>query len=409
MATLYRSVIQRYSPTPAVKSMFPLFLLMVNECVRLGLDAKATEYEDVKRVCYSRMLEFQVDHGYRVSAIFEASNLLKKNRTDSQKVKVRPPFCHRPYVAVSVGVRLEGDRLSLPGLDTIELTSHSLSVLRQNGVSLTSVTVTPTTCSVVYHKVVEALIPSGMMAVDVNLDNVTTFDTSGSLHSYDLSALTVIHETYRRVKSRFRRNDVRIKRRVFRKYAAIEWQRKEAILHNVSSQVVEQAVSRRQALVLEDLRGIREMYTRRSGSTSAYLSEMNAWPFRQLLRELAYKAEWAGLPVHTVSPEWTSEKCSECGGSMATPPVASRDVVCLACGLVVDRDENGAKNILRRGLRSWPVGSANEAMVGGQPLQRGPTPESMRTTRRVAHNDSAGGSERNRCRRSAAGMNEHAE
>lgn len=120
------------------------------------------------------------------------------------------------------------------------------------------------------------------------------------------------------------------------------------------------------------MRGIREMYRRRSGSSSYYLSKMNAWPFRQLLHRIAYKAEWLGLPVLVISPEWKSKKCSERGGTMETPPTGENDLVCLACGLVINRDLKGAKNILKRGLRSRPGGFANEAMIGGQASVRGP-------------------------------------
>jgi IS605 OrfB family transposase len=372
VAVLYRSIIQRHIPSREATEMFQVFIAMVNDCVRVCLDKEDYAYETVKRESYPTMMEYSVDNAYRISAMFEASNLLKKFRTDSRKKKVRPPRCVKPFLAVALGVRLEGKSLFLPTIGPIPLTPRSLSVLNQPGISVTSATLTPTSCAVIYHKSVQQIVPAGALAVDVNLDNATTYDTGGVSTRYDLSSLTVVHETYRRVKSRFRRNDRRVKQRLFRKYAAIERDKKSALLHRASAQIVRGAAAKHQGIVLEDLRGLREIYTRASGNSTYYLSKMNAWPFRQLLRQIAYKAEWLGLPVCTVSPEWTSEKCSACGAKVEQPPVEAHLVVCMTCGLVIDRDLNGAKNILKRGLRSRPAWFAGEAMVGGQAPGREP-------------------------------------
>ena len=345
---------------------------MVNDCIRLSLPRRDFAYESVKRACRPRMDEYPVEDSYRISAMFEASNLLKKYLTDSRRRKVRPPHCRRPYLAASLGVWLEGNSLLIPGNERISLTPHTVTVLSQPEISVKSATLTPTTCSVVYRKWVKQMVPAGMVAVDLNLDNITTFDTEGISRRYDLSDLTTIHETYRRIKSRFRRNDVRIKGELFRKYASIEGSKKSAIIHRVSSEIVHRALGARQAIALEDLRGIRDMYRKRSGYSPYYLSKMNAWPFFQILRAISYKAEWLGLPVPVLSPEWTSEKCSECTGRMDTSPVDPRDLVCLDCGLVIDRDLNAAKNLLRRGLRSWLGGFAKEAMIDGKASERSP-------------------------------------
>ena len=364
---LYRSVVQRFSPSPEIVHMFGVFRSMVNDCLRLGLASGIHSSSDVKRVCYPATMEYDVHDGYKISAIFEATNLLKKFKTDSMKRKVTPPRVARPYLAISIAVRVAGNDLRLPQFAPIQLNRHTSSVLKQEGITVVSATLTPSTVSVIYCRSVDRIVPTGKVAVDLNVDNITTFDTIGASAAYDIEELTMIHERYRRVKSKFRRMDVRIKRKLFRKYAAIEWNKKSAIMHRVSSQIVGRALANRQAIVHEDLRGLREMYRRESGGSAHYLSKMNAWPFRQLLHQIAYKAEWAGVPVIVISPEWTSEKCSECGGSMEAPPVEVDSLVCLSCGLVIDRDLNGAKNILKRGVRSAPAGSANEAMTGGKP------------------------------------------
>ncbi len=60
---------------------------------------------------------------------------------------------------------------------------------------------------------------------------------------------------------------------------------------------------------------------------------------------LAGKAEEAGLPVVRVNPRGTSQRCSGCG-SFARKALRDRTHYCAACGLVLDRDENAARNIL---------------------------------------------------------------
>ena len=68
-----------------------------------------------------------------------------------------------------------------------------------------------------------------------------------------------------------------------------------------------------------------------------------------LRRQLAYKAEWAGRQYVEVSPAYTSQDCSGCGERNGG--VMPRRVYhCAGCGLETDRDENAARNILRRGL-----------------------------------------------------------
>jgi len=66
---------------------------------------------------------------------------------------------------------------------------------------------------------------------------------------------------------------------------------------------------------------------------------------------IAYKAENAGRVFKQVNPAYTSQDCSACGAR--TPmPLSERTYQCEECGLVVDRDLNAAKNILRVGLYS---------------------------------------------------------
>jgi putative transposase len=66
---------------------------------------------------------------------------------------------------------------------------------------------------------------------------------------------------------------------------------------------------------------------------------------------VTYKAESAGRKVVLVNPANTSQMCSGCG-SIIKKDLSERVHNCLKCGLIMDRDLNASKNILRLGLQS---------------------------------------------------------
>ena len=65
---------------------------------------------------------------------------------------------------------------------------------------------------------------------------------------------------------------------------------------------------------------------------------------------LTSKAEDAGRRVWRVSPQFTSQDCSNCGNRVRKS-LAVREHRCVACGLVLHRDHNAAINILGRADR----------------------------------------------------------
>jgi putative transposase len=169
----------------------------------------------------------------------------------------------------------------------------------------------------------------------------------------------------RRTKRRFLRNDAKVRKHSFNKYGRLERDRVDWLLHNVSANIVLQAKLKSQAIVMENLRGIRKLYRRGNGQGSGYRGSMNSWSFGKLQRQIQYEAEWVGIPVIYVRPGGTSAKCSMCGHRVL--PEEDRQLHCPGCSLTIDRDVNAARNILARGLRFKPVGSAREAMVQEPP------------------------------------------
>lgn len=74
--------------------------------------------------------------------------------------------------------------------------------------------------------------------------------------------------------------------------------------------------------------------------------------WRKFIDCLTYKAERAGGRVVAVNPAGTTQECSGCG-EIVPKDLSVRMHVC-GCGLVLDRDENAARNILRRALETAP-------------------------------------------------------
>jgi putative transposase len=68
----------------------------------------------------------------------------------------------------------------------------------------------------------------------------------------------------------------------------------------------------------------------------------------QFLSILAFKAANAGKQAVAVPPAYTSQDCSGCGERIAKS-LSVRTHACPRCGLVLDRDQNAALNILQRG------------------------------------------------------------
>jgi putative transposase len=66
-------------------------------------------------------------------------------------------------------------------------------------------------------------------------------------------------------------------------------------------------------------------------------------------RQLEYKQQWRGGKVIAVQPQYTSQKCSECGNVSAASRPSQAKYACVACGHEENADMNAAKNILAAG------------------------------------------------------------
>jgi putative transposase len=135
-------------------------------------------------------------------------------------------------------------------------------------------------------------------------------------------------------------NRAKARVKVARAHARIADARRDH-LHKLSTRLVRE----NQTVVVEDL-NVRGMVRNRSLARS--ISDA-AWA--ELVRQLAYKADWYGRTLVKID-RWypSSKRCSACGHVVQTLPLQVRAWACPACDTTHDRDLNAAINILAAGL-----------------------------------------------------------
>lgn len=359
-----KSVSQYYTPTPSILTLLEEFRKMVNDCIRIGLAESVTSKQSLGKKAYHQLERYNVPTKYRLTAISKAVGIINNYRKSLRKHQdTKKPYATELMLVDCYAFRIADERLRLPvrprRYEYIVLNGHVLRSI--SGYTVRSVTLTARTVSIAFSKEIAVMEPEGLIGIDRNVDVVATATDKGKIKCYDLSSVSRIKATYRMVKSHFKRNDVRIRRKIFSKYGRKQRDRVNQRLHIVSKVIVEQAKANKQGIVLENLKGIRKLYRRGNGQGANYRSRLNSWSFYELQRQIEYKAKWNGVQVFYVMPQWTSSVCAICGSSILE--CTGRRVYCPKCKRTMDRDENAALNIVKRALRFKAFGFACEAMV----------------------------------------------
>jgi putative transposase len=137
-------------------------------------------------------------------------------------------------------------------------------------------------------------------------------------------------------------------------------------------------VNTRAAIIFEKLTNIRKSWRKGNGKGRKMRGRLNRWCFRELQRQIDYKAKWKGLPVDYVWASKTSKTCSQCG-YVNKALECEKCWTCPNCGVQHDRDYNAAKNILAKfqsrlkeagEVRQSNEGLASEGMVLREAITR---------------------------------------
>ncbi|WKT57535.1 transposase [Candidatus Nitrosotenuis chungbukensis] len=329
------------------------FRWMINEAIRIGIERNITSQQAFNSNVYhylSDNTEFLKLYVARAMQIARSKiNHLRKTRRKNPNAKI--PHYKKPHVIVDKqSYRIIGNTLLIgvrPGQSYvgIPLNNYTVSQISDPCTKIGAITITQDTISISILKETPSIKFVEFIGIDTNLNNISAVHSDGTTNVYsDIVKITKIKERYRKVTSHFKRNDTRIRRKIFQKYGTKQKCKTQQIIHNITKKLVEQ----KKQIILEDLTGIRKLYQKGNGQGTKYRSRLNGWPFYEFRKQLEYKSKWYnGIDVIKIKPNHTSSKCSICGAKVI--PEENRQIRC-HCGHREDRDINAARNILYKGI-----------------------------------------------------------
>ena len=252
------------------------------------------------------------------------------------------------YAQYGNGVRLEDERLILSKVGAVHVVLHRPVAGTPKTVTLTRSRTGKWFACFSCETEAEPLPPTGeIVGVDVGLHNFATLSNGKP---------PIPNPRF------YRRDEADLKRVQQRKDAAKNAQnwpenaKEKGILACIHERIANRRsdfahkesrtlVNAYQVIVCEDLA---PMEMGRSRGMRKSIVDV-AWT--QFIQMTVAKAEEAGRRVILVNPKNTTKMCSTCG-EIVPKKLSVRVHTCPVCGLVMDRDENAALNILQRGLLS---------------------------------------------------------
>ena len=241
-----------------------VFRRMVNESIRTGLANDASSLRKLSLLSYNQLAHYDSPGCYKLCAISRAAGILASRKKSLRRgFATRTPYAVRQQLVSCYGFKTKNRELEIPVSRgkrlTIPLTKHTLDIISQPMIKVRSFTLTQNRLSLCIAREVPRIECASTVGVDRNLRNLTVGNDEET-HHYDLSKTVRIASTTMRIVASFKRDDVRIRKVIASKYGLRRTARTGHLLHTATKTVVETAVQRRQAIVLEDIRGIRCLY-----------------------------------------------------------------------------------------------------------------------------------------------------
>ncbi|HVC27451.1 MAG TPA: transposase [Nitrososphaerales archaeon] len=350
-----KSIGFRYDSSDELSSLMEDFRLMCNDAIRIALDyEKENGGERVRnrfkliKLAYLRLKEYGLHSHYILSAC-EVAYSAYRNKSRKSRPYIKRGFVkltNQSYLLNHLILRIPTRPRHFIFL-TLRATNYQLSLLENPLIKRGSVTVTLGTASISVRKEIAEVETRGKIGIDLNEKNITWSDSEGRTERADTSEVAELKERYREIRSKIARrvhNDMRLRRRLLSKYGKRERDTTIQQIHRTTKRIVEHAKTGKMAIVMEKLKGIRKLYHKGNGQGPSYRGRLNTWTFREIQRQVEYKANWDGIPVTYVNPRGTSSRCPGCGSSLTR--LLGRKLLCPHCNKTEDRDAIASRNIM---------------------------------------------------------------
>ena len=180
-----------------------------------------------------------------------------------------------------------------------------------------------------------------VIGVDLGITNIAATDDGKTFAGEELNQL---RRHRQKVRSSLQSKGTKRAKQVLKRLSGRERTAVKIQNHTIAKQIVAKAKAEKKAIVVEDLKGIRDSTNKKLRKAQRGLH--NRWSFHQLQGYISYKAQREGIPVYLVPSPYTSKTCSCC---KKIGKRSGEKFSCETCG-IQHADSNAAKNIRALGL-----------------------------------------------------------
>ena len=360
------SVWQYYNGGDQIKNLFEDARHVTNEAIRLGnkqnLTAKRSFHDNLYNIIDGGNLPSKI----KQSQIYKAHSLLKAMRTNIRKgEKASIPYVWKSAMYItnqSYKIKKNHVVLRLSSKKNIrikiKLNKYVLEKIRDAKTG--TIILTPEKIVISITRYVKKRQNTGYISMDENYNNVTTFDDSGTLVVIDTSAILKSKEISRNRLKKFKRNDVRIRKKIAGQCGKKSHDRTIDIVHKTTKAIINTG----KTPIREDLEGLVKQNRKNKNKGKNANFKAHSWNYYEFGRQIDYKAKMNGTDVIKINPAGTSTRCVVCGERLIAEE--RRQMRCPSGYASMDRDKHAAIHIYCRGIKGLKAGldgNAHEAMV----------------------------------------------